>query len=161
MKRNHFLLFSASTLAVLLLVTVASCSKDDNNNNTPADVIYTISATMNGANEKPNAITTSGTGTTTGTYNQTTHTLQYSVTWSGLTGTASVGHFHGPAAVTATASPVIYFNLVNNGAAGTASGSAVLTAQQESDLLAGLWYSNIHTAANGGGEIRGQVAATK
>jgi len=160
MKRNH-LLVGSSIFAVLLLGTVVSCSKDDNNNNTPADEIYTISATMNGANEKPNATVTSGTGTTTGTYNKTTHTLQYNVSWTGLTGTASVGHFHGPAPTTLTASPVIYFNLVNNGAAGTATGSAVLTTAQEADLLNGLWYSNIHTAANSGGEIRGQVAATK
>jgi hypothetical protein len=160
MKRNHF--FAGSSIfAILLLVTIASCSKDDNTTPPPADEIYTINATMNGANEKPNATTSTGTGTTTGTYNKTTHTLQYNVSWTGLTGTASAGHFHGAAAATATANPVIYFNLVNSGSAGTASGSAVLTTQQESDLLAGLWYSNIHTAANSGGEIRGQVAATK
>ncbi|MFL5811460.1 MAG: CHRD domain-containing protein [Flavisolibacter sp.] len=161
MKMTKIYLFSASIISIFVLSLVIGCSKDNNNNNTPADVIYTISATMNGANEKPNAITTSGTGTTTGTYNQTTKELKYSVAWSGLTGTATVGHFHGPAAATATASPIIYFNLVNNGTSGTANGTITLTAAQEADLLAGLWYSNIHTATNGGGEIRGQVSATK
>jgi hypothetical protein len=32
-----------------------------------------------------------------------------------------------------------------------------LTEAQAADLLAGRWYVNIHTAANPGGEIRGQV----
>ena len=34
-----------------------------------------------------------------------------------------------------------------------------LDGAQETDLLAGNWYVNIHTAQFGGGEIRGQVTA--
>jgi len=115
---------------------------------------------MSSANEVPvNAST--GTGTTTGSYNATTNTLTYSVSWSGLTGTATVGHFHSPAVAGANASPLVYFNLINTGNSGTASGSINLTDAQEADLLAGKFYSNIHTAANTGGEIRGQVTASK
>jgi hypothetical protein len=36
-------------------------------------------------------------------------------------------------------------------------GSSTLTAAQAADYLAGKWYVNVHTAANKGGEIRGQV----
>ena len=36
-------------------------------------------------------------------------------------------------------------------------GSATLTEAQATDLLAGKWYVNVHTEANKGGEIRGQV----
>jgi CHRD domain len=36
-------------------------------------------------------------------------------------------------------------------------GSATLTDAQISDLDAGKWYVNIHTAANKPGEIRGQL----
>ena len=36
-------------------------------------------------------------------------------------------------------------------------GSATLTDAQAADLVAGKYYVNIHTAANPGGEIRGQV----
>ncbi len=37
------------------------------------------------------------------------------------------------------------------------SGQATLTDAHAADLLAGRWYINLHTAANPGGEIRGQV----
>ena len=37
------------------------------------------------------------------------------------------------------------------------SGTATLTDAQAADLEAGKFYFNIHTAANPGGEVRGQV----
>ncbi len=37
------------------------------------------------------------------------------------------------------------------------SGTATLTDAQIKDLESGQWYVNVHTAANPGGEIRGQV----
>jgi hypothetical protein len=36
-------------------------------------------------------------------------------------------------------------------------GSAALSPAQVADVLAGKWYVNLHTAANPGGEVRGQV----
>jgi hypothetical protein len=36
-------------------------------------------------------------------------------------------------------------------------GTATLTENQAADLLSGKWYANIHTAANPGGELRGQM----
>ncbi len=39
-------------------------------------------------------------------------------------------------------------------------GNAVLVAGQVTDLLAGLWYLNLHTTLHLGGEIRGQVLAS-
>ena len=36
-------------------------------------------------------------------------------------------------------------------------GSATITDQQEADLLAGLWYVNVHTSHSFLGEIRGQI----
>ena len=36
-------------------------------------------------------------------------------------------------------------------------GSAIISNLQVADLLAGLWYINIHTAFNPGGEIRGNI----
>jgi hypothetical protein len=42
-------------------------------------------------------------------------------------------------------------------AASPIEGQATLTPAQVADLMAGKWYANVHTAANKGGEIRGQM----
>jgi hypothetical protein len=62
-------------------------------------------------------------------------------------------HFHGPANPT-QGGPVV----INTGIAGPpVAGNQVLTPVQAADLLAGLWYINLHTSMFGSGEIRGQV----
>jgi hypothetical protein len=48
---------------------------------------------------------------------------------------------------------------ISNAGESPVQGRAVLTAAQAADLLAGKWYVNLHTAANPGGELRGQVIA--
>jgi len=40
-------------------------------------------------------------------------------------------------------------------------GKATLTPEQAKDLIDGRWYFNLHTSANPGGEIRGQVLKTQ
>ena len=40
-------------------------------------------------------------------------------------------------------------------------GSATLTPEQAQQFTAGEWYVNVHTQANPGGEIRGQVIPPK
>lgn len=153
MKKTTF------ALAVLSLMVFASCKKDDNN--PPAKDMYTISGSMSPGQETGTlAGNPTGSGNVTGTYNSTTNSLQYNVTWTGLTGPATLGHFHGPALAGANAGPVITFTLNNNGTAGSAGATVTLTEAQEADLLAGKWYANIHTATNGAGEVRGQVTAT-
>jgi hypothetical protein len=148
------------SLALLSLLVFASCKKDDNNTPAVKDM-YNISASMSPSQETGTlAGNPTGSGTVTGTYNSTTNSLQYNVTWTGLTGSATLGHFHGPALAGANASPVITFTLNNNGNAGNAAATVTLTDAQEADLLAGKWYANIHTQMNGAGEIRGQVTAT-
>ena len=44
-----------------------------------------------------------------------------------------------------------------NSAASPIEGQATLSPAQVADLMAGKWYANVHTAANKGGEIRGQI----
>ena len=47
---------------------------------------------------------------------------------------------------------------VQGSVASPIKGTATLTDAQAADLAAGKWYFNVHTEANKGGEIRGQVA---
>jgi hypothetical protein len=148
-----------SLLPVFVLLTtfsifVTACKKDKKATNSSR---YNISATLSGAQENP-AVTTNGAGTVTGTYDANTNTLTYHVTWSNLSGPATAAHFHGPAPAGTNATVVVPFTIDAGGT--SANGTATLTDPQETDLLNGLWYANVHTAAHGGGEIRGQVRAT-
>jgi CHRD domain len=81
-------------------------------------------------------------------------TLKWTVTYSGTTGPVTAGHFHGPAAPGANAGVMVPFT---GSMASPIEGSATLTQAQVDQLKAGMWYVNLHTAANPGGEIRGQV----
>ena len=98
-----------------------------------------------------------GTGTLNATYDTDTKALEWTIDYSGLTGPAIAAHFHGPAPA-GKAAPI------EVGLTGDLSspikGSATLTDAQAKDLMDGMMYFNIHTAANKGGEIRGQMEKT-
>jgi hypothetical protein len=111
---------------------------------------------LKGADEVP-PNTTAGTGKVTATLNTGSKTFSYKVTYSGLTGPATMAHFHGPAAPGANAPPVV--PVPTSALANPMKGSATLTDAQIADLEGGKWYFNVHTAANPGGEIRGQLPA--
>jgi hypothetical protein len=95
-----------------------------------------------------------GRGQLTATYDSDTKQIHYHVTFAQLSGPATMAHFHGPALVGVNAKVQIAMpNPVNS----LIDGTATLTDEQSRDLLDGLWYFNVHTAKNPGGEIRGQV----
>jgi len=101
------------------------------------------------------AKTSDGHGELTATYDTASKVLHYKVTYADLTGPASMAHFHGPAPVGKNAPVAVPIPM--DKLASPIDGDATLSAAQESDLLAGNWYFNLHTAKNPGGEIRGQV----
>jgi hypothetical protein len=111
-----------------------------------------FSGSMNAASEVPPNMTR-GSGLAEATLNKDTNVLKYKITYDGLSGPATAGHFHGPAASGANAAVVLPFA----NAASPIEGTATLTPAQAADLMAGKWYANIHTAANPNGEIRGQM----
>ena len=119
-------------------------------------MMSTVSATnpMSGTQEVPPR-PGAGSGSVKTTLDKETRKLTWVVTYSGLTGPVTAGHFHGPATAGQNAGVVVPFsgNLTS-----PIEGSATLTEAQMSDLLAGKWYANLHTAANPAGEIRGQVS---
>ncbi|WP_426419331.1 CHRD domain-containing protein [Bradyrhizobium genosp. A] len=112
-----------------------------------------LKATLDGKSEVP-ATTSSGTGMADINYDAATKKLTWKLTYSGLSGPATAAHFHGPAEAGKNADVMVP---IPGAANSPAEGSATLTDAQASDLLAGKLYVNIHTAANPGGEIRGQV----
>ncbi len=96
-----------------------------------------------------------GTGAVTATYDTASKKFTYTATYAGLSGPATAAHFHGPAAEGVNAAPVV--PVPPTALATPIKGEATLTDAQAADLQAGKWYFNVHTAAHGPGEIRGQV----
>ncbi|MGJ4903809.1 CHRD domain-containing protein [Bradyrhizobium sp. HKCCYLRH2060] len=111
-----------------------------------------LKSELKAANEvPPNASTASGAAEAS--FDTATRTLSWKVTYSGLTGPAMGAHFHGPSEPGKNAGIVLPFKSPET----PITGSAVITDAQAADLLAGKWYANVHTQANPGGEIRGQM----
>ncbi len=94
-----------------------------------------------------------GTGSGTATVDTTANTITLNIAFSGISpGGVTAAHLHGSAARGVNA-PVKF-------AVGTTSPiTNVLNYSEadEADILAGLWYLNIHSSMFPGGEIRGQL----
>ncbi|VIO77578.1 CHRD domain-containing protein [Bradyrhizobium ivorense] len=108
---------------------------------------------LDGKSEVP-PNSSAATGTADIDYDAASKKLSWKVTYSGLSGPATAAHFHGPAESGKNAGVAV---AIPNATSSPVEGSATLTDAQAADLLAGKYYVNIHTAANPGGEIRGQV----
>jgi CHRD domain len=153
---------AAAALAIVIAAvgTMLACSDDPTG---PQSTTYV--AQLSGTNEVP-GLSVGATGTATFTLNG--KSLSYRVTVRGLSGNAAASHIHFGAAGTngnivypfsaaavqngEVASGIIDLTLpVSNGQA-SISGDSLLTL-----LNRGLLYTNVHTAAHPGGEIRGQI----
>ena len=142
--------FSAPSvaLAALAVLGLAGCGSM-----TPPSNMAAFTTQLRAANEVP-ANASTGSGSIDAALNKDTNVLRWKVNYTGLSGPATAGHFHGPAAIGANAGVALGWPTpISNGMEGTAT----LTAAQAADLMAGRWYANIHTAANPGGEVRGQM----
>ena len=133
---------SAVAIAVAALLTAGAAH---------AEIIH-FAATLTGADEVP-ANATAGQGMVTAELETTERVLAYRASYKDLTGPAVAAHFHGPAAPGANGPPTV---MVKDATA-PIGGSVMLNDAQIADLMAGKWYFNIHTQANPGGEIRGQL----
>ena len=144
-KANHRVCVRALGVATLgaLLIVIAAPAK--------AEVVK-LHADLKGSNEVP-PNDSAGSGKAAATYDTETKTLTYSLTYTGLSGPALGAHFHGPVEAGKNGGIVLPFKTAQSPIQGTAT----LTETQATDLLAGKWYANIHTAANPGGELRGQM----
>ena len=152
-NRSFFASLAGVTIAGALLLSACDKKKDDTK---VPNAKYTISGAASGSQEVP-AVTTSATATLTGSYDTVSRQLIYSVNWTGLSGDATMAHFHGPALAGEEADPIEPLSIVANGMAGIATDTITVSADLHSALMAGKAYYNIHTVANPDGEIRAQV----
>ena len=146
---------TSKKLLVLFLFfgsVILACSDDDDDAPRVTDTRYNYDVTLTGAKEVP-ANASAATGKFVGSYVKSTKVLTFTLSYSGLTPTG--WHIHkgtpdvsGPIEIPLGAivpSPLIH--------------SVTLTSAQETDLLAGTFYVNIHSAAFPNGEIRAQLGA--
>jgi hypothetical protein len=138
---NNRFLWGGMVASVLLVTTAAFAQQ------------VKLKAELSGAQEVP-PTTTQGKGNADITFDTASKQLSWTVSYSGLSGPATAAHFHGPAEAGKNAGVAVP---IPNQGTSPVTGSATLTEAQATELLAGRYYVNIHTAANPGGEIRGQV----
>jgi hypothetical protein len=128
----------------------------------PASVearILPFTAILNAPQE--NHLASSGQGLASCTFDTETSMLCYAISYQGLGGTEVLAHFHGSAAVGATAG--VLYDISPNPPGPSPVGSpkigcvGPLTSEHVRFLKKGLLYINIHTTLVNSGEIRGQV----
>lgn len=137
---------SIAFAAITALVSLAACPSF-------AETMA-FKATLSPQSEVPPHADLKGTGTLQATFDPATMMLNYSVSYDGLTGAATMAHFHGAAPVGKNAGVMVP---IAGALSSPIKGTATLTAEQVKALEAGELYFNIHTDMNKAGELRGQV----
>ena len=167
MQSNRWMI----ALALGSVLFAAACDDDET-----APVLETFTASLNGANERPNPVTTPATGTATFTLNQAGTQLTYTLTVNNLSFNASAGHIHSGLA---TQSGGVVVPLTVNVGQKTFTTTGTITQANITSAVPGLTtfadllrilrsdsaYVNVHSTTAGsnppdgfpGGEIRGQL----
>jgi hypothetical protein len=117
-----------------------------------------IQATLTGGGEVP-PNDSPAKGLMVGTFDTDTNTLEWTVTYSGLSGGPIGAHFHGPVSylgLTPEENAPIQVGTPGN-LASPFHGEAKIDATQAQDLKDGRYYFNLHSTKIPGGEIRGPV----
>jgi len=159
MRRTVSTLALGFIAAVAVAAVATSCGSDST---APTNKTYV--ATLSPANEVP-AKTTAGTGVAT--FVDLGTEIDWTLTLTNMTGVIA-SHIHGPAAAGVNASVIINLFLPNvatgtvNGEVAHGSITNANNANISLDSLRVLFnngnaYVNVHTSANGAGEIRDQV----
>jgi hypothetical protein len=123
---------------------------------TQAEIVK-FTAMLTGGSETP-ANPSAGKGMASVALDTDAKHITWTITYSGLSGPATMAHFHGPAAAGVAAGVLVP---ITGALASPIKGSAEVDDGQIGDLRGGLWYVNIHSAQYPKGEIRGQLSEVK
>lgn len=141
-----------------LMLALNGCGSDSNDDatptaNAPAGTSITKIAILSGAQES-SPVATSATGEGSITVDSDTRMVSGEFRFTGVSATAA--HIHtGAAGVSGP--PAVTLTVDNATNSATVPTGTTLSAEQYDDLMAGNLYVNVHSAANAGGEIRGQL----
>ena len=146
-KRPWTRLMALAAAALLAMAPLAS-----------ADEIVKLKAELAGANEVPPS-GSPGSGHADVTYDKTTHTLSWTITYSGLDSQVIMVHFHGPAVPSDHTAPIQVW--IASGMTAVVQSPlrnwTIIAPYQEADLMSGHWFIRIHTTAHPQGALRGQL----
>lgn len=125
--------------------------------------VINLAANLEASSEVPPALAPDAIGSAAMVLNTSTKEFGWLISFEELTGPAIAAHFH-EASVGSSGRAILNLD-TDSGAlisgigssAGLFAGAKTLEAGDVNNILNGLWYINIHTDANPGGEIRGQV----
>ena len=139
MKKHYKILFALIILSTQLL----SAQRN-------GKMLFT--ARLNGANEKPNAVVTQAKGLVTAVVEGNTVTIN--AVFDSLSGPVTGCHLHKGVA---SGTGGTFTNFLTNIRGNRLYVKTTLTNAQIGDMMEDSVYFNVHTAANTGGEIRGQM----
>jgi len=106
-------------------------------------------------------VETSGKGTAELTYDPASRVVSWKITYSGLSSSTTMSHFHGPAAPGTNAPVLIWLTTQGNPPGNPIVGQVTLSPEQAQQFASGAWYVNVHTTSHPACEIRGQVIPPK
>jgi hypothetical protein len=165
----HRVRFMAVAAVVSSVVFIAACDDDDDPSGPPAVDQTNFSATLTGANERPNPVTTTANGTAAVTLFDD-DSIRFTIQVASID-SVILAHIH--AGDAATAGPILFgfpntdppasfttlttlhtgtITPASTGFQGSFTWDSLLTR-----LNAGTAYVNVHTRQNQSGEIRGQL----
>jgi hypothetical protein len=144
-------------LAAAGILALAACESDQKMAQTSTQMSSNTAnymAQLSAAQEVP-PVNSQGRGDAQVTFDRSSKQLRWTVNYTGLSANATAAHFHQAAM---GANGPVAINISPSGPPQSPmTGMATLSDAQAQALTAGQMYINIHTPANPGGEIRGQV----
>lgn len=158
LRRSNLSIRSVSLTAVVLATLVlAGCSDDDDGDGASAASTTTVSFPLTVAQTTNAAVAPGANGQSTFTVDTDTGAISGSAVVSGTTGVPTMAHIHRGAIGVAGDIALELEASGDASATWSAPADAVLSADDLILFEAGELYVNVHTDANGDGELRGQV----